>query len=244
MTLVENATFFEELFYSTNKTLMLEYIRFVTIEIGFGGFTQKRTVNELLFGYEDEFLKNLKEMDTMLGGDPSIETTVALNEPNSTLDDAYRSPQSMYTGYSDPMITRNYKSNLGQEIITYNKTYYDGYQVISESISPFKDPVKLFGTDGIQEKPLSNPNDNQYIYIDSLYRIGELAFDKYVDRYGFEAMRYVIADRMIASSQEYPPNENYYQGIKGFMNLSFMGLPLFASKNHFLGSEEKWENLI
>lgn len=51
----------------------------MTIEVGFGGFTQKRSANELLFGYEDPFLKNLKEMDPMLGGDPSIETKVALN---------------------------------------------------------------------------------------------------------------------------------------------------------------------
>jgi hypothetical protein len=64
----------------------MDYIRFVTIEVGFGGLTQERTVNELLFGYEDPFLKTLKEMDPMLGGDPSIEAMVALNEPNATLE--------------------------------------------------------------------------------------------------------------------------------------------------------------
>jgi hypothetical protein len=52
--------------------LLLEYIRFIAIEVGFGGISQERTVNELLFGYEDPFLKQLKEMDPMLGGDPSI----------------------------------------------------------------------------------------------------------------------------------------------------------------------------
>lgn len=220
------------------------YVRFVAIEVGFGGFTQQRTVNELLFGYQDPFLQTLKEMDPMLGGDPSIETTVALNEPNATLEEAKRSPQSMYTGYSDPMITRNYKSNLGQEIITYNKTYFDGYKVISDIISPFKEPVPLTGTDAIQEKPLSTPDDNQYIYIDSLYRVGELAFNKEVERFGFRALRYTIADRMLASSSDYPPNKNYNQGIRGFMNLSFLGLPLFASKNHFLGAEQAWADLV
>lgn len=29
----------------------MNYIRFVTIEVGFGGFTQKRSAYELLFGY-------------------------------------------------------------------------------------------------------------------------------------------------------------------------------------------------
>jgi hypothetical protein len=34
-------------------TLLKNYIKFITIEVGFGGFTMKRTVNEILFGYED-----------------------------------------------------------------------------------------------------------------------------------------------------------------------------------------------
>jgi hypothetical protein len=72
LTLVTDPAFFEELYYFKNKSLVIEYIRLVTIEVGFGGFTQKRTVEELLFGYEDPFLKTLKEMDPMLGGDPSI----------------------------------------------------------------------------------------------------------------------------------------------------------------------------
>lgn len=49
---------------------------------------------------------------------------------------------------------------------------------------------------------------------------------------------------MLASSEEYPPNENFYQSFRGFMNLSFLGLPLFASKNHLLGTESKWADLI
>lgn len=222
----------------------MDYVRFVAIEVGFGGFTQDRTVSELLFGYEDPFLKTLKEMDPMLGGDPSIETKVALNEPNATLAEAKDTPQSMYTGYSDPMITRNYKANLGQEIITYNRTYFDGYRVISDIVSPFKEAVALTGTDAIQEKPLSTSADEQYIYIDSLYRVGELAFDREVERFGFRALRYKIADRMLAASSDYPPNANFNQGIRGFMNLSFLGLPLFASKNHFLGAEPHWADLV
>lgn len=41
-------------------TLLKSFVRFVTIEVGFGGFTQERSVRELLFGYEDPFLKGLK----------------------------------------------------------------------------------------------------------------------------------------------------------------------------------------
>lgn len=37
-------------------TLLKNFVRFITIEVGFGGFTQERSVRELLFGYEDPFL--------------------------------------------------------------------------------------------------------------------------------------------------------------------------------------------
>lgn len=63
----------------------MEYIRFVVVEVGFGGFTQKRTPNELIFGYTDPFLSQLKQLPPILGGDPSIETTVMVNDPNITL---------------------------------------------------------------------------------------------------------------------------------------------------------------
>lgn len=66
-------------------------------------------------------------MDPMLGGDPSIETIVMLNEPNATLEEASQTPQSMFTGYSDASLVRNYISNKGFEYVTYNKTYYTGY---------------------------------------------------------------------------------------------------------------------
>lgn len=66
-------------------------------------------------------------MDPMMGGDPSIETIVMLNEPNSTLQQAVNVPQAMYTGYSDPYLTRNYVTNRHKPYVTYNKTSYTGY---------------------------------------------------------------------------------------------------------------------
>jgi hypothetical protein len=47
---------------------------------------QRRSPRELIFGYEDPFLTQLKELDPLLGGDPSLTTLVALNEPNITAE--------------------------------------------------------------------------------------------------------------------------------------------------------------
>ena len=83
--LEHNQINFEKLYYWKNMTLLKTYIKFITVEVGFGGFTQKRSPRELLFGYEDPFLKTLQETDTMMGGDPSINPIIMLNEPNITL---------------------------------------------------------------------------------------------------------------------------------------------------------------
>jgi hypothetical protein len=184
-------------------------------------------------------------MDPMLGGDPSIETMVALNEPNATIEEAALDiPQSVYTGYADPYMVRVYRTYNGKEYIAYNHTYFDGYKVITEFISPFAKPAPLGGTDASQEKAMSTPSDNQYIYIDSLYRVGEVTYVETVKKFGFDALRYNISTRMLASSQDCPDNANFYQGFTGLMNLSFMGLPLFASKNHLLGTDPKWNALL
>jgi hypothetical protein len=244
LTLIQDPAFFTRLFHFTNKTLLTEYIRFVTIEVGFGGFTQQRTVNELLFGYIDPFLQSLKEMDPMQGGDPSIETKVALNEENATLEEAYLSPQSFFTGYSDPAMTRVYRAYNRKDIVTFNHTYFDGYEVHTEFISPYQEPLPLAGGDAAQFKPMSSPSDKQYAYIDSLYRVGELTYNRTLQRYGFDVYRYTISDRMLASTEEYPPNANFYQSFSGLMNLSFMGLPVFASKNHFLDAKDNWAELV
>ena len=37
-----------------------------------------------MFGYEDPFLSTLKNQDTMVGGDPSINPIIMVNEPNIT----------------------------------------------------------------------------------------------------------------------------------------------------------------
>ena len=75
---------FREWFYWDNQEMLKEYLRFIVIEVGFDGLTQERKAKELIFGYDDPFLVNLRDMDPILGGDPSTASFIAFNEPNST----------------------------------------------------------------------------------------------------------------------------------------------------------------
>ncbi len=60
------------------------YLRFVVVEGAFGGLTVRKRARELLFGYTDRFLETFKNLDPAMGGDPSIDPVIHLNELNST----------------------------------------------------------------------------------------------------------------------------------------------------------------
>jgi hypothetical protein len=51
-----------------------------------------------------------------------------------------------------------------------------------------------------------------------------------------------LSKTFLDSAEEYPPNANFYQNIKGTINMSFLGLPVLTSKNHFRGADPIWQD--
>jgi hypothetical protein len=47
-------------YHWVNPAYLRNYMRFIVLEVGFGGFTQQRSPKEVFFGYDDPFLRNLK----------------------------------------------------------------------------------------------------------------------------------------------------------------------------------------
>jgi hypothetical protein len=79
MMLEKNDTKFKELYLWDEPKILKSYLKYMLIEIAFGGFTMRRSPQELLFGYEDDFLRQLRDLDPAMGGDPSLSIVVALN---------------------------------------------------------------------------------------------------------------------------------------------------------------------
>lgn len=52
------------------------------MEVSFGGFIVTKTLDEVLYGYDEPFLEKLRDANPQEGGDPSIDTFVMLSEPN------------------------------------------------------------------------------------------------------------------------------------------------------------------
>jgi hypothetical protein len=75
---------FTRKFYWDDIKMLKTYLKYISIEVSFGGLTVQRSVRDILFGYDDDFIRQLKELDPAMGGDPSLSTIVGLNEPNIT----------------------------------------------------------------------------------------------------------------------------------------------------------------
>jgi len=48
----------------------------------------------------------------------------------------------------------------------------------------------------------------------------------------------------LKSKYDHKDNMKYNQGLGGFLNTSFQGLPAYISKNHFLDAPENWSKLV
>ena len=65
----------------------------------------------------------------MLGGDPSILTLIAFNEPNATEEEAQQTPWKMKTGIEQALDVRQYVSIYDKPYITFNETWFDGEKI-------------------------------------------------------------------------------------------------------------------
>lgn len=117
----------------------------------------------------------------------------------------------MYTGYSDFKLTRNYVDNMGYPFVTYNKTFYTGYEIKSEQTNPYLKLEPLHGTDAVQNLPMSTQEDSQFVYIDTLYRIVKMDYNTSLKMFGFDVLKYTLSNDTIASARERPENANFYQ---------------------------------
>ena len=54
----------------------------MVVEVAWGGFTMERSVHEILWGYDDPFVKKLHDQPVLQGGDPSSTYEININVKN------------------------------------------------------------------------------------------------------------------------------------------------------------------
>jgi hypothetical protein len=124
---------------------LLRYIRWFAITITLNGLTMNRTVREILFGYEDEYLAQIKNTYPPFGGDPSAPSVIALNDLNLTNEE---STQTIVfkTGKDDfRNVYQNYEIN-GYRYLVNNYTWFTGNETKFGWKSPWAEEDYFYGT--------------------------------------------------------------------------------------------------
>ncbi len=219
---------------------MITYFRYIIFEIGLEGFIQTRTVDELLWGYQDEFLENLKNTDPLDAGNPSINSWVSIGGVNSSYEEAKDFPMSMYTGTNQSKITRNIRQFYQSNEIKIPFQYFNGNETVSTYNNPWPENIELRGSDGSVNIPGLTKNDKVPLAMTDFSFQTELTFSgKTIDYHGVPAYRFVLPKQALQNKTNNPENKRWYADRwNGFINLSSVnGAPFFVSKGHYLDTD-------
>ncbi|XP_037608474.1 lysosome membrane protein 2-like isoform X2 [Sebastes umbrosus] len=201
-------------------------VTFWMSSLGSGLFTT-RTVDELLWGYEDPLLVRAKQ------GNPEVETVFGLMyKKNGSNDGEF----VYHTGKQNYMDYGRVATWKGESKLTFWKTNQ------SNSIN---------GSDGSAFHPLLNKDERIYIFTPDLCRSIHMEFEKEVEVKGIPAYRFTPPRSVFASKEENPANEGFCVTPKECLGTGLLkvspcrkGAPVVASFPHFYLGEDKYAAAI
>ncbi|XP_026153144.1 lysosome membrane protein 2-like isoform X2 [Mastacembelus armatus] len=194
--------------------------------VGSGIFTN-RSVEELLWGYEDPLLARVASSS------PEVETTFGLMYKKNGSDDGefiYHTGEQNYMDYG------RVKTWKGLSQLKFWRSNQ------SNSIN---------GSDGSAFHPLLDKNERIYIFTPDLCRSIYMEFEKDVEVKGIPAFRFTPPRSVMASKEENPANEGFCVSPKNCLGTGLLdvspcrkGAPVVASFPHFYLAEDKYVNAI
>lgn len=226
------------------NSYLKKYIRFIIVYVTLQGFTNHRTVNEYMFGYEDEFLRDHRTTYPPFGGDPSAQSVIAFNDLNITQQEATMRI-TFWTGKDDYTKTlQNYKIN-GLQYLATNYSRFNGNHSYTVLETPWAEKDYFYGTTAKIFSPNQWEANNISLYIPNLQRYGSGPFyDGFrQDRYGIELWIEFMGEDILANDTVQPKSKIYYQKFEAVFNeTSVVGIPIFTTKNHFMNTsvDDAW----
>ncbi|XP_070780729.1 lysosome membrane protein 2-like isoform X2 [Enoplosus armatus] len=190
--------------------------------LGSGLFTT-RTVDELLWGYEDPLLSRVASTN------PEVEKIFGLMyKKNGSNDGEF----VYHTGEQNYMDYGRVETWKGQSQLTFWKSNQ------SNSIN---------GSDGSAFHPLLNKNERIYIFTPDLCRSIYMEFEKDVEVKGIPAYRFTPPRSVLASKEENPANEGFCVSPQECLGTGLLkvspcrkGAPVVASFPHFYLADSKY----
>lgn len=146
-------------------------------------------------------------------------------------------PIAFLTGVDDAAQTRAQARWLDRTYLTVRSKDYESISTLVEAdFSPWRTPMTLAGTDGLQFKPGLQTSDQPRAFVNDLSRVATLELD-YVEKDAYKPLKtnmYKLQDKLMYNMTANPDNEIYDVVITGTANMtSTLKAPVFVSKGHF-----------
>lgn len=236
----------ERLFQTKDVKALYNYIKYMMISHVFTGAVSTRSVKELLWGYTDSFIHDIKTKDPQQGGDPSLPDVVSL-QTNITYDMSFNNTQSVLSGKGDISRVRTYQEINGLRYINFNDTAFNGNTSYIVYTNPWVNETEFGGTDSFGNAPTLDKSSTVNLYVTDLYRGGYgICKGETAEYNGVEALRFRLPTSYMQSKHSNPANAVFYMDRwNGLLNLtSVKKLPLMISTySHYLLDEDAYKNV-
>lgn len=236
-----NYTFMQTRMGFNDPNVFEKYINYLTLNVFLGGITYTGRLGDMLLGFNHPVVNKVRTMPPLLGGDPSIQKYISMNENNTYLF------QSRFTGNQNLSQVGTFYSTNNNKSVVMLQQYWDGSDTIRNgTINPWGGDTSYQGGDGYFT-PHSNQNSVQRGYISDLYRsFSSVYVSKLKKGKGLNCIRYIADVKDSYCSSQIPANSIYYQDkYTGLLNYTKpRRAPVFLSKMMFQDANQSVANNI
>ncbi|OMJ84865.1 hypothetical protein SteCoe_13922 [Stentor coeruleus] len=250
-----NNTAIELNFTVTEPYVLGTYLRHMINSYYFNGIFMSKTVDELLFTYEDPLIAESIIGNPLQGGNPALNLESALFGRNQTREQLEYIPKSyissINSGKSSSEKTRKYKKYLGANYNSILRQQYygqgpEGPNLNYSNFNPWGQKIPISGTDGLGFHPDIDKNSDLSFYFEPGALSIPLDYKETKTHSGLECYRFDYSNSIFDNITSNPSKSVYYQyAPKGLLNLTnIFNAPIFLSRPYFLNGDSVLNNLI
>eukprot|EP01060_Flectonema_neradi_P035455 TRINITY_DN652_c1_g1_i1.p1 TRINITY_DN652_c1_g1~~TRINITY_DN652_c1_g1_i1.p1 ORF type:complete len:534 (+),score=78.42 TRINITY_DN652_c1_g1_i1:45-1646(+) len=191
------------------------------------GLILHRTVEEVLWGFNDPILTSLCDVLDSLGLPRPTGLAPYIGLQYIDTPEFYNQPSVQYSGTSDFHLTATFVEWCGNTNLTH-------YWPLAGEIT---------GTDGWQFSP--NPSDTIQLFIDAMPAVVDIVYKDHFTYLGIKTHRYVLSPDTFNATSHWGKTHHMYSAKNGVVNVSIsQGASIFLSKPMFLDADPEYlENI-
>ena len=118
-----NDTFIRSRFHFSDSYIFDKFVNWLVLDLYLGGPTYTTTIGNIVWGHVPPVVLKIKNTPPLIGGDPSINEVISLNQNSSSLY------QTRYTGKSDFSKVGSFYSTNNLRFVNELKPFWDGQKV-------------------------------------------------------------------------------------------------------------------